>query len=314
MASQSNDDVGKTADKLVDTLQELGLIDRQDIDTVYYPRVRDDDTITVHRARKSGVIFLMHGRNTEQVDAYYEQKDGLEYWGTSDYEAALERCALDDERRARNFHRSLKHKNWVDVGSGVVRLESHSTNKTCAVEPQPAPRALIEKYVCAKNSNVTTAKSVGELEDGVYDVATLFHVLEHLSDPIGALSELRTKMSAGAKLIVEVPHARDSLIVDHECEAFKAWTFWSEHLVLHTRDSLRIFLEKAGFSDIKIEGCQRYGLANHLRWLSEGEKGGHESRAEWSNSILDRVYEIHLKEMDRTDTLIATATVGANKL
>jgi 2-polyprenyl-3-methyl-5-hydroxy-6-metoxy-1,4-benzoquinol methylase len=295
---------------LIETLHDLEFVEASDVAKVYYPRVRDRDDITVHRSEKSGVIFLVHDRTEEQVGNYYEQKDALEYWQVVDYEGALKRCARDDERRAHQFRDDIKGKHWVDVGSGiggVVRLSSGFAKSTCAVEPQPAPRALMERHLCSKSETISVAKEVSELVDGRYDVATLFHVMEHLADPIGLLTELRTKMCAGAKLIVEVPHARDTLIVDHDCEAFKAWTFWSEHLVLHTRDSLRAFIEAAGFSDVEIIGYQRYGLANHLRWLSEGEKGGHDTRAHWSSEEVDSAYARHLDEKDRTDTLIAVA-------
>lgn len=295
---------------LVDQLIDLDFISAEDATKVYYPRVRDREDVTVHRSDKSGVIFLVHSRTAEQVGEYYEQKDALEYWQAADYEGALKRCARDDERRARQFRSDIEGKHWVDVGSGiggVIKLASGLALSTCAVEPQPEPRALIEHHLCAQNPTVSAAKDVEELEDGRYDVATLFHVMEHLADPIGLLVALRAKMRAGAKLIVEVPHARDTLIVDHECEAFKAWTFWSEHLVLHTRQSLRAFLEKAGFSDVEVSGYQRYGLANHLRWLSEGEKGGHDARAHWSGARLDESYARHLDARDRTDTLIAVA-------
>ena len=74
-------------------------------------------------------------------------------------------------------------------------------------------------------------------------------------------------------LVVEVPHARDFLITQLQCESFTNFSLWSQHLVLHTRDSLQKLLSAAGFVDIHIIGVQRYGLANHLTWLSEGKPG-----------------------------------------
>jgi hypothetical protein len=54
-------------------------------------------------------------------------------------------------------------------------------------------------------------------------------------------------------------------------------------------------------------GYQRYPLANHLYWLTSGKPGGHK---EWSfliNPELDRSYSNVLKQINRTDTLIALA-------
>jgi hypothetical protein len=57
-------------------------------------------------------------------------------------------------------------------------------------------------------------------------------------------------------------------------DSFKESTFWSEHLILHTKESLRKILEAVGFKNIKIEGLQRYPSANHL-YLRHNRLGGH---------------------------------------
>jgi hypothetical protein len=114
-------------------------------------------------------------------------------------------------------------------------------------------------------------------------------------------------MKKGGKIIVEVPHANDFLITFLECEAFKKFTFWSEHLILHTRESLKIFLQEAGFTRVVIKGYQRYPLANHLHWLAKGLPGGHMQWAALSSEQLDISYADLLAQIDRTDTLIAFA-------
>ena len=106
-------------------------------------------------------------------------------------------------------------------------------------------------------------------------------------------------------MIIEVPHARDALFTIYDCEKFKQFSFWSEHLVLHTKMSLKLTLNAATFSSIKIFGYQRYPLANHLYWLSKGKPGGHEKWSELVSNKLDLEYKNQLEKIDRTDTLIA---------
>jgi hypothetical protein len=89
---------------------------------------------------------------------------------------------------------------------------------------------------------------------------------------------------------------------------FLNFTLWSQHLILHTRTSLRRFLEGAGFGSIEIGGVQRYPLANHLYWLLKKKPGGHEKWAFLRSGLLDRVYGGALNGIDRTDTLIAVAS------
>ena len=58
--------------------------------------------------------------------------------------------------------------------------------------------------------------------------------------------------------------------------------------------------------DIKIEGFQRYPLANHIGWLVDGKPGGQDRHILSEASASS--YEQLLKEADETDTLIAFAT------
>jgi hypothetical protein len=90
-------------------------------------------------------------------------------------------------------------------------------------------------------------------------------------------------------------------------EAFKQFTFWSEHLILHTRKSLDVFLRTSGFIDISIDGLQRYPLANHLHWLVKGQPGGHKHWHHLESEELNRAYASLLARLDKTDTLLAVA-------
>jgi hypothetical protein len=114
-------------------------------------------------------------------------------------------------------------------------------------------------------------------------------------------------LKIGGKIIVEVPHAKDFLIDFLNLETFKAFTFWSEHLILHTRASLETFLQESGFKNIVIKGFQRYPLANHLYWLSQGKPGGHQHWHYLTTKELDKGYADMLASLDKTDTLIAIA-------
>ena len=141
------------------------------------------------------------------------------------------------------------------------------------------------------------------------DVAFMFHVLEHLPDPLPVLESIGkiTRPSVGL-LVVEVPHANDFPITDARCQPFIDFTLWSQHLVLHTRDSLKRLLQAAGFTEISIYGIQRYGLANHLTWLAEGKPGGHKGHLScFETPELSDAYRAALAARDSTDTLVAVA-------
>ena len=93
-----------------------------------------------------------------------------------------------------------------------------------------------------------------------------------------------------------------------ECEEYKQYKLWSQHLILHTRDSLKKTLEFVGFKDIQIESVQRYPLSNHLNWLANGKGGGHKTPLSMLDSeMLIDAYHNSLARINATDTLVAIA-------
>jgi SAM-dependent methyltransferase len=158
-----------------------------------------------------------------------------------------------------------------------------------------------------KVENYEAYSDISEVPSNDFDVITLFHVFEHLTDPLGLLKIAQDKLRPGGKIILEVPHARDFLFAYLDLEEFKQFTFWSEHLVLHNRGSLTAFLDKANFRNVVISGFQRYNLANHLHWLKEKQPGGHIKWNMLSTDALDTAYADMLRKIDMTDTLIAIA-------
>ena len=87
---------------------------------------------------------------------------------------------------------------------------------------------------------------------------------------------IKSKLKNKGKIIIEVPHAEDFLILQNELKEFKNFTFWSEHLILHTYKSLETVLLNSGFKKIKINFFQRYNFSNHLGWFLRRKPGGHE--------------------------------------
>lgn len=176
-----------------------------------------------------------------------------------------------------------------------------SAAQVAAVEPQKGMREELLK--CGYN----VYEDISEVSDSSFEIITLFHVLEHFTNPVKTLQEIAAKLEKGGKIIIEIPHANDFLLSWFDLESFKEFTFWSEHLILHTRQSLKVFLENSGFINISIKGIQRYPLANHLYWLSRGKPNGHNRWSHLSTEALDNAYADMLASLDCTDTLLAIA-------
>ena len=69
-----------------------------------------------------------------------------------------------------------------------------------------------------------------QMVDGYYDLITAFHVIEHLPDPLKTLKVLANKLSSGGRMVIEVPSSEDILLTLYESDAFRRFTYWSQHL------------------------------------------------------------------------------------
>lgn len=262
---------------------------------LFHPRTRDRDDVKALQD-KNGVIFL--DRTDHITPEYYASKSGASYWNAESLKAAREVCKDDDQRRA-GYLKAIPFKSLVDVGCGSGGLLAacqsfHGGGELWGVELQDEPRNELAR-------EFKMCSSVNELPSATFDLVGMFHVLEHLTDPVATFAEIRRAMKPGGTIVVEVPHARDVLF---KLEAFRDFSLWSEHLVLHTKESLAATLEHVGFSDIYIKGIQRYSLANHIGWLLDSKPGGQKRY-----TIASEDYEKHLVETDQTDTLLATAVM-----
>ena len=279
-------------------LLKLNLVSEDTIEQ-FYPYVRDRKDVSVLRDAGSGIIFL---NRTDHIDeSYYEQLPSGSYWNGKNRDEALKNYQGDNEHRATQFASLFVHKDVVDIACGTggfLDLIKPKSKSVTGVELQEQMRAELTAL------GYPMYRIAKDLPGSSFDVATLFYALEHMLDPIATLSDIRKALRPGGVLIVEVPHARDALL---ELESFKKFSLWSEHLILHTKESLRAFLKEAGFIDIEVTGYQRYPLANHLGWIATGAPDGQNKFPQLLDEQLDLKYKQLLMEHDRTDTLIAIA-------
>jgi 2-polyprenyl-3-methyl-5-hydroxy-6-metoxy-1,4-benzoquinol methylase len=286
---------------LIRQLISIGAIAEEHLQS-YFPRVRDREEIAVFRDSQSEVIVLSDIDHV--TNGYYEEREEKQGYSVHGQHVSTPRLE-DNIRRAKDFGEYIRNKCWLDFGCGLGGMLDEmagQAKQAIGLEPSRA-RADIVK---AQGHDV--ALSMDEVEVESLDVVTMFHVLEHLTNPLAELEKIRGRLKTDGVLLIEVPHARDALFTLYESEDFKRFTFWSEHLVLHTRQSLTLLLKAAGFSKIEVMGYQRYPLANHLHWLARHRPGGHEVWGFLNSTGLQSEYEAALSRLDRTDTLVAVCS------
>jgi SAM-dependent methyltransferase len=269
---------------------------------------RDNPRVNILKDKDSGLIFL-----DEIVKKDYSENN-LNYWNSSNIKEARQKTFNDDKRRFELIKNYIKSGyTFLDYGCGNGGL-LHLINEEFKI---PLYRNISETNIISQLYGIEKSKLkiklLNEENFNIYDdinkverkigIICMFHVLEHLSDPIEELIKIKDKMYNGGKLIIEVPNANDVLINLYDCQEFKEYTFWSEHLILYTRTILKKVIELAGFKVDNIYGVQRYSLSNHLHWLSKGKPNGHNIWNMLSNNTLDKEYEKQLDKIDETNTL-----------
>ena len=210
----------------------------------------------------------------------------------------------DDNRRAIQFEKNLKNKDILDFGCGWGGFLNNIKNFKSLSGVELRKECI--NYIHKNLNKISISDNLNFFEEK-FDIITMFHVLEHIPYQTETLKVLKSKLKKKGKIIIEVPHAEDFLILQDELKEFKNFTFWSQHLILHTYKSLKSILLKSGFKNINIQYYQRYNFSNHLGWFLKRKPGGHNFYKEIASDSLNLSYCENLKKIGQTDTLIATA-------
>lgn len=282
------------------TLEELGLASLE-TQEIFSNTTRDRDNISVYKDSRSGVVYIdgfYVGDQTYAGGGYRNQT--LERTGSRDFE-----LQEDVRRRSSSYKQFYTGRVVTEFGCGegaFLKKIAESALKVTGVELQVD---YIENLRAAGHDCHDTLSVIQKRSQ---DTVFAFHVLEHLPDPLAVLQEMNNVLKEDGILVIEVPHASDLLLSQLKSEAFKHFTLWSQHLILHTRESLHRMVQTAGFADIVVEGVQRYPLSNHLSWLMNGRPGGHKSvLSALDTPELTSAYEAALRKINTTDTLVAIA-------
>jgi 2-polyprenyl-3-methyl-5-hydroxy-6-metoxy-1,4-benzoquinol methylase len=254
--------------------------------------------LTVASTKKTGVIFL---RSYELDNNHYVDSPGGNFDSYFNKNGYFE----DDLRRCEMFMEKIKaSQRLLDLGcewGGFLRLAQSLAKDIEGAELHEAAACYTENAI-----GIKVHRALKEVESRP-DLITMFHVLEHIPNQLEMLKDIHSKLAPGGTLIIEVPHARDFLMQEIELVEFRNFSLWNEHLLLHTKESLRKFVEATGFVDIKISSYQRYGFLNHYGWLHDRLPGGHNKYSDKFDEKLDAAYKKWLVENDFADTLICEA-------
>jgi 2-polyprenyl-3-methyl-5-hydroxy-6-metoxy-1,4-benzoquinol methylase len=214
--------------------------------------------------------------------------------------------SYDVERRSALIQKLLpKSKKILEIGSGdgfflekMVECDYDMTG----IEISRQRRDRSKKITNAKILDIDFSEKIPNI--GKFDAVVLFHVLEHLHDPINFLKNVSKLLEPKGKLIVEVPNFDDHQIKTNN--AYKNWQLQRAHIHYFTPKILKNVFSQAGLS-VKIIGIQRYSIENLFFWKMnntpqiKNPKFNLESKYSW----IEKHYKKYLEKKLLSDTIIA---------
>lgn len=191
-------------------------------------------------------------RGEEAVHAIYE---GGAYTEIRRTEYSDPRTLEERRRQARvrlDFvARHAREGRLLDVGAaGGAFVEQAIARGFAAEGVEPTPEfAAFARDSLGVPVRATTVEQAG-LEDGSLDVVTMWHVLEHVPDPVEVLTLLRDALAPGGTIAIEVPNAGGHLALSQG----RDWPSLEPdvHVNQFAPVSLRTALERAGLEVVEV--------------------------------------------------------------
>lgn len=233
-----------------------------------YARVCAKGAHTYVRCAGCGVTRQWPYPNSASADAFYRDYLGTKQAENPAYLSETYWTAFEREKdltfRDLGFDpATLRGRRVLDVGCAVGQFLQYATHR-CAT----ATGIDISEELVGIASGKGFDASVARLEDtaGEYDLVTMWHVIEHVPDPVATLADAYARLACGGGLIVETPCT--GLISD----LFgKHWRFYMpvEHLHLFSQESLFGLLRRSGFA---VASWVRFGSGNDTGTIPDVNK------------------------------------------
>jgi len=279
-------------------------------------KLRDDKShYKVFKCKGCKHIQLIPKPSTEDDKDFYDRNlQDKRRKKKLDFEKLKDDNQFDTERHVRLITSLSKGTNCsiLDIGSGygffVNSLYERQFKDVTGIETSRERREIAQANSPVKILDCDINDP--DTNIGRFDIITIFHVLEHMANPIAFLKNVSKILKENGTLVCEVPNVNEMLL-DY-CKEYNDFYWIRAHLNYFSEHTLRLSFEKAGFKGTKIVFEQRYGLINLCNWLTTGKPqlempifdicGGY--------GPIEEKYREWLKSIQRTDTLIAIVGIG----
>ncbi len=210
-------------------------------------------TFRVDRCGACRTSFQNPQLTPEGLDFYY--RDFYDGAGTADTEMMFASNTRPYELRSRAVRPYAAPRRWLDVGGGhghfcLVAAGDHPDTRFELLDQSDAVEEAVARGWVAAGHHGLFPKLAPELEEQ-FDVVSMFHYLEHTTDPLAEIDAAYRVLEPGGTYMIEVPAP--------DCRPARwlgwAWGPWMQpqHLHLLPMSALVRALDNRGFEILETE-------------------------------------------------------------
>ncbi len=283
-----------------------GCDDTEKIDSLI--RNADNDTYKMYRCNCCETHFLYPRPVSEQLEEYYDGQFREEVYSETYYEKSrmdeiFNGFYSEAERRAKRVSGELSATDRIlEIGCSVgyfMKAVSPYVGEVYGTEWDKKAG----QYIRDTFPDFKVALNPQDF-DVKFDKIFMFHVLEHIENPVEFLKGLKNMLKPDGVIYIEVPNVDDILVKTYKCQAFLKYYYKLAHIYNFNGKGLKYIFDEAGLKS-EIEYIHRYDLSNHLVWLGQGVPYGKGKYKDILGEEANEAYIQALKKAGQTDTLFA---------
>ena len=267
------------------------------------------------RCKKCGLEQLFPLPSVEEDEEYYDE-NAHDKGITPEFsiDEIYEKFKYQNESRIRYLEDFGAKKSWkiLDMASGYGFFMQMMKSRGYEVEGVEISKDRLavcyDKMADAKiyTINLLVEEVPKELCES-YDLVTMFHLLEHITNPVLFLKRLKEFIKTDGYLVLELPNV-DNLMMNASPQ-FNDFFYFRDHVAYYTPKLLKRVLEEAGYEIIQLKGNQLYGLTNHFNWIINGVTEFKKPSYETCESMkwLEKIYKDKLNEEVKAEYMYAIA-------
>ncbi len=276
--------------------------------TIISNSVRDSKKHKIIKCLKCGHFQIYPIPSKSEYMRFYDKNMQMKNIGQTEDIAKLETLSkCDIIRRSKIVSDLINSGSILDIGAGHGFFVKNMINKGYAIlgteiSQNKIPESL-KNYIL--NIDVLNNKVILKNKDCI----TLFFLLEHLVDPIKACKLIRSMLSPGGVVVIEVPNLNCSLMKINK--SYRKFFWQTAHVSYFNDESLKAVLKKAGYNKIEILYHQRYSIDNFMNWMinNKPQIDNPSFKKPLRYGKLDEAYRSNLIAKGESDTLIAIARI-----